>query len=59
MLLNKSSINFFTLLCPFLVFAVDIQHPWLTCVTTGTDYTGDNVISGLRFSRYYLKSYEI
>ena len=52
MLLNKSSIIFFTLLCPFLVFAVDIQHPWLTCVTTGTDYTGDNVISGLRFSRY-------
>ena len=48
MLLNKFSI---ISLCPFLVFAVDIQHPWLTCVTTGTDYTGDNVISGLRFSR--------
>ena len=51
MLLNKSSTIVFTLFFPLLVFAVDIQHPWLTCVTTGTDYTGDNVISGLRFSR--------
>ena len=34
----------------FVKFYVTNGQDWTSCITTGIDYTGDNVIKGLRFS---------